>query len=140
MTRVAFILAAALALIGAGLGTPPAQADAASDRARAMDSAAEAFLIGTWTFSKADAIGTRTLYLRFDKNRTASLKVSGDSNILPGPLSADGVFWKASAISDDTFFLEINADGLVGGGVHEVKRQADGTLIDQDRTVWTRLP
>lgn len=129
-----------LALAAASLAASPAYADKVSDRARQMDAAQESFLLGTWTFSKADAIGSRTLYIRFDKKGVASIKVSGDSNILPGPLTANGVFWKVNSITETAFFLEIGADQLIGGGMHDMKRRPDDTLIDGDGTVWTRLP
>ncbi len=126
-----------LALAGAFLAAP-ASADTANDRARAMDAATEAFLLGTWSFSKPDAIGSRRLHIRFDKNRTAAIKVAGDSNILPGPMTAEGVFWKVNSISETSFFLEVNTDQLMGGGVHDLKRRGDGTMLDGDGTVWTR--
>lgn len=137
--RPSFILAAALVLAAPAFA-PPALADKAADRARQLDLEHEAFLIGTWTYSKADSIGTRVLHIRFDKTRTASIRVSGDSNILPGPMTAEGVFWKVHSISQTAFFLEIVTDQLMGGGMHDLKRQDDGTLIDGDGTVWSKLP
>lgn len=99
----------------------------------------EAFMLGTWRYTVPDVIGTRTLSARFERLRRAYLTVEGDSDSLPMPLTGHAL-WRADRGGDTFFYLTIEADATIGGGVHRMTF-IDIATLRQDSTgaIWSRI-
>lgn len=137
LRRLAVLLILAAAATAAAAGQAPPASATRADQERALR--LKDFMLGTWTFMLADAIGSRTITARFESRRQVHLSAEGDSANLPGALS-NYAFWDLSPVGESSFYIDIMADDTVGGGARRMTIRDENTLDDgTSGAVWRRV-